>query len=133
MAEIKLYICLKKKTAVKLDTIGFHWAIPLGGRPRHFQDLPNLQGFICSTNEEVENVNVSGSRLCGDSDGMLVECLLHRRPLLGTLLLLVFITSRWEIIVVMNFVNTFDVQNFRGDHVKMIGTHHHAEVLTKLR
>ena len=43
------------------------------------------------------NVNTfSGSGLRGNSNGLLAECLLHRCPLLGPLLLLVFVTSRWK-------------------------------------
>ena len=67
---------------------------------------------------------------------MLAECLLHRRPLLGPLLLLVFFTSRYknfQVGLIMVIVTTFDVQIYHGEHVKMIGTHHHAEVLTNIR
>ena len=77
-----------------------------------------------------------GSRICSDSDGMLAECLLHRRSLLGALLLLVFATSRWQHFqagLKIVIVTTFDMQIYRGEPVKMIGTHHHAEVLTSIR
>merc|ERR1719166_818585 len=57
---------------------GFHWTISLSRRPWHFQDFANFQG----------------SRLRRNSDGMLAECLLHRCPLLGPLLLLVLLINR---------------------------------------
>ena len=78
------------------------------------------------------NVNTfSGSGLRGNSNGLLAECLLHRCPLLGPLLLLVFVTSRWK----NHHCCRFDhfLQIYLGEHVKMIGTHQLAEVLTNTR
>ena len=37
------------------------------------------------------------------------------------------------VVVLTAFSLLFDVQIYRGEHVKMIGTHHHAEVLTNIR
>ena len=100
-----------------------------------FSFSPQTSRFYQQIEEKrSENVNISGSWVRCNSDGMLVECLLHRCPLLGTLLLLVFITSRLRIIDMTTFVTTFFyLQIFLGELVKTIGTHRHAEVLTNIR
>ena len=83
---------------------GVHRAVPLSGRTRHLPDISDIQGDTSLTTYKHHifsphylqfiSTLYAGCRVRGGGDGVLAERLLHRGPLVGTLLLLLLHDSR---------------------------------------